>query len=808
MATTGLMDPQQDQQQQGAQQPDNALPGQPVGDEATADDKSTQAGQDGQIQAIDPDLAKAAQEIKQQYKLSWSAKRRQLVQRVLKSFEFLKGNPYSIFQRDSFSYDPVMAVISGKKEADDLELYAHNDNVFQMLALSYIAVASSNQDKTRWLPVDPDEEKDQQFSDRASSMMADIERRNGNAALQKLEALYHWCAGSYFSYTRNIVDKARAGYTNTPIYDMTVAKIPNRYICKGCGNVQPEAHTNPFTQHVCQGCNAPLSPSDWYPEEEYSVPMQVGKEQTPNAMTAINVFCLLNIDGDPDAMELRESPILDLEGELTAAAVRTKYPDQYDKIQPGTYGSGNPEDDASRIARDNVTSPSGRGGGLSMGMDQRGTYSRCWIQPWAYNLLTDKTRADALKKAFPTGLKLVTWGPDLVLEMVEEDMLEHWTWCPVLKGLGLFPFGIGDSSVSVQERINDVANNVHAYMDRVAFPSVLADVDQINVSAMNANPQGGGQVIGVKRVKAPGSGPREPLASALFQPQFHIDPGIYSYGQTLLQLAQLLSGIQPQIFGAGTNKGVETKGGQAQMLDTAMGRLMLFFKEQREEHAFRSKNAVKCMARLVDGQMRIRVPSEIEGEEKNEYVLETEVQGDLDAYPEDDDSFPESYAEVRGRLMELAQNLKNIPFLGELLDDPDNGAIFAKYLLPRGVEVPGTAARIKVKLVLDQLSKAAAVSVPDPTMPGNVIVMPSIKPDPDFDDFSTCVSLATKWGLDNFRLQITQPQGFENVRAYLKLASQYQAQKSMQYNAQLQGAVQGAAPQGGGPPGQQMPQAA
>jgi len=806
MATTGLTDPMQQQQppQDPGAQPDPSLPGQPIGEEATPEDQSTQSDGEGQLQEIDPNLAKSALEIRTQFKLSWSSKRRYLVQRVLKSFEFLKGNPYSVFQRDSFSYDPVMAVISGQKDADNLELYAHNDNVFQMLALSYIAVASSNQDKTRWLPVNPEEEKDQQISDRASTMMADIERRNGNAALQKLEALYHWCAGSYFSYARNIVDKQRAGFTDQPIYGMTVAKIPNRYICKACGNVQPESHSNPFMQHVCQGCQAPLTPSDWYPEEEYQVPMQVGKEQVANAMTAVNVFCLLNVDADPNAMELRETPIIDLEGELTAAAVRTKYPALHDKIQPGTYGSGNPEDEIARQARDNVTSPSGRSS-FNMGTDQRGTYSRCWIQPWAYNLL-DKERADALKEKFPTGLKIVTWGPDTVLEMVEEDMLAHWTWCPIIKGLGLFPFGIGDSSVSIQERINDVANNVHAYMDRVAFPNILADVDQINVGAMNQNAGGGGQVIGVKRVKAAAGGPRETLASALFQPQFHIDSGIYSYGQTLLQLAQLLSGIQPQIFGAGTNKGVETMGGQAQMLDTAMGRLMLFFKEQREEHAFRGKNAVKCMAKLVDGQMRIRVPSEIEGEEKNEYILETEVQGDLDSYPEDDDSFPESYAEVRERLLQLAQNLKNIPFLGELLDDPDNGAIFAKYMLPRGIEVPGTAARIKVKLVLDQLSKSQPASVQDPAS-GQVIVMPSIKPDPDFDDFTTCVALATKWGLDNFRLQITQPQGFENVRAYLKLASQYQAQKSMQYNAQLQGAVQGTAPQDGAP-AQQMPQAA
>jgi hypothetical protein len=783
-----LTDPTQ-QPQQGIP-PEPSLPGQPVGDEATSEDQSTQATEDGNLQAIDPQLSKLALEIRRRYKLSWSAKRRFLIQRVLKAFEFLKGNPYSLWQRDSFSYDPLFAVLSGQREADDMEFYAHNDNIFQMLCLSYIAVASNNTDKTRFLPVNPQDEKDSQFADRASLMMADIERRNNSSAMQKLEALYHFCAGSYFSYCRNIVDKRRAGYSTQPVYGMQIVKLPNRFICPQCADVTPEQHVSPFENVRCPGCKTPLTPSNWWPEEEMQAPSIVDTQQIPNAMTAIDIFCLLNVDADPNANSLEESPILDLEGELTAAAVRSNYPQMYQKVQPGAFSTGNPEDESARIARDNLTSPGGRLQSLSL--DQRGTYSRCWIQPWAYALLDNQADAEALKAKFPNGLKLVTWGPELVLEMVEEDMMEKWTWCPIVKGMGLFPFAIGDSSVSVQERINDCANNVHAYMDRLAFPHVLYDVDQISGVAMNQNAQGGAQMIGVKRVKL-GNGARDALSSALFQPQYHIDSGIYSYSQQLVQLAQLLSGIQPQVFGAGTTSGVETMGGQQQQLNTAMGRLMLFFQQQKEEHAARARNAVKCMAKLVDGQMRVRVPSEIEGEEQNEYILETEVQGEIDTYPEDDDGFPASYAEIRDRLMQLAQNLKNIPFLAELLEDPDNGAIFAKYLLPPGIEVPGAAARVKIKTVLSQLVESP-IGPTSQVVNGNVVVMPSIKPDQDFDDFSMITQIATQWAQQNFQLQATNPKGFENVRAYFRLASQYQAQKAMQYSGQLQGAVAGGAP--------------
>jgi hypothetical protein len=66
-----------------------------------------------------------------------------------------------------------------------------------------------------------------------------------------------------------------------------------------------------------------------------------------------------------------------------------------------------------------------------------------------------------------------------------------------------------------------------------------------------------------------------------------VDANIYSYGDSLVMLAQLLSGVQPQVFG-GSDPNVQTKGGQAQMLNTALGRLALFLDQTREEHAARA----------------------------------------------------------------------------------------------------------------------------------------------------------------------------------------------------------------------------
>lgn len=768
----------------------------PMGDEATPNDQSTQAQPDGLICGVEQDLVKALQDIRLTYEISWSPKRRGAVQRTLKAFEFLKNNPYSVFQYDQFEYNPILAVLSGQASADDLEMYANNDNVYQMLALSFIAVGTNNQDKTRYMPINPQNEEDLKFSDKASMMQADIERRNDTSSKSKLELLNLWCAGSYFSYVRNVVDAERCGTTKEPVMGLVdVMALPNRYVCSGCGNVVPQQHTNPFTRTTCDACQKPLGQSEYYPEESMSIPMQVGEQDVANSMTAIDIYNLLYIEVDPDALELRQSPLCDLKTNTDAAAVRACYPAMYQQIVPGMNQQSTGQDSIDQIARDRVTSPNSvRSAPVQ---ELRGVFSRCWFQPWSFNQHNDPAIAERLKQKFPKGCKLVTWGNDLVLEVTEERMLDHWSWCGTIEGLGLYPFGIGDVAINIQERINNAANNVEAYMDRLAFPNVLADVDAINVVAMNKNPQGGGQFVGVKRVKNGVTGSRDPLENYLWQPTYHVDSKLYDYGQQLILLAQLLTGIQPQIFGGGTTRGVDTASGQQQQLNTAMGRLMLFFSLIRSEHAIRSRNAVKCMARNIIGSARIVVPGDVEDEWKNEFVLESDVQGDFEAYPESDQGFPASYEEMRDRLQTIFSNLKENPLAAELLNDPDNAAIVAKYLLPDGIRVPDAAARNKIKAVLQQLSEGQPIVTSGPT--GQPINIPSIQPDPDFDNMDLIVSLSKIWANDNYKLQVIKPLGFENVRAYFRLASQYQAQQKAQSALQMNNAVSNAAGQPGAP---------
>jgi hypothetical protein len=745
--------------------------------EPTKDAPQTDSPQQAQkAKQISERAKKNLLELRRRFKNDWAETRRRNIRKISKAIEFFKGNQIVSFNPENNEwFNPIEEAINeaNLNGAPSIDLGQYVDNIYQMLTFSFIAALSPNVPKTRFWPADADDEKDLKTANAASSIQAQVERQNNIKGLQKNELLHHFTGGAYFTYNRWLRDSDRCGSKKVPVYQMRPGQImPDRWICESCGHVTKDnEYMSLLAAPACEACGSAFRPADFHEAVEGEVPQQVDVQEVPNGQMVMTVYGGLNVDAAPYANELFDTPLLDLEDEIDIASLRGSFPGAWDLFKKVPVNSNDTDaSDLARVARKQVSESYGRHSILS---DRRITYSRCWIQSWAFNALDTKEEADELHGLFPTGCLLMSVGGEDFLDAREERLTDHWTWCPTVKGLGLYPPAVGDPAISVQERINDVANIVHEHMDRNGSPTILADEEAIDTDAMAGKPMPAGSITGVKRKN------REPLSSVLFQPTLHVDANIYNYSQSLVMLAQLMTGILPQIFG-GSDPNVRTAQGQQQMLNTALGRLGLFWDNIREEHAQRAKLSVKIVAENMTEDMRHVV--EDDGAESgfaNEIVHIDEVQGEVNAYPESDQGFPMTYAEMRDRMEKmLFQGAKN-PLIQAMLDDPTNQKLMAMYVGPPGMVVPGDAERAKLKQILDRLANEQPFDGVSPLDGVTPMILPSILPDKDFDDMEMLKDVARQWGQKHWEMAEMNPEGYENVRAYLRLGAAYAAQQQV-----------------------------
>jgi hypothetical protein len=783
------------------------------------------------VERMSQRITDALREVRRQFLTADSAEYNSYLRRITRCFETFKNNPYILYNDTTGTTDTISQIMRSQNvdTSDQIDLYQYNDNVYQMLGLTLIAALGEDIPRCRYQPTDAENEADILIAEKASLIQADNERKNGVAALQKKELLYFWCTGSYFKYTRNVVDANRAGVTRQPVVAMKPTETaPARYICPDCGEATPEADFNqrpgspmalaggdqgmgqgaPDDQGIqCPQCNAQMGDADWHEPFNMDMPQRVGEKVVPNSMCAIDVYCGASVRINPKAEDLYESKYLDLSGEVDAGTVRAAYPDFWDQIGGNKGENADPSDQQGVTVRRRIGSPSGTDTALSSTLN--GTYSRCWLQPEAFNILDDRDLAGDLQRLFPEGAKLVLWGDTLVLDAVPDKMMDHWTQARTIKGLGAYPFGIGDAALDIQARINSTANTIHAYMDRLAFGTILADAEQIDVERLTDKALHPGNFTEIYRKDESGMLDKR-LEDILYQPEFHIDSHIFQYQPQLIQLAQVIAGVQPQTFG-GSDPNVQTAAGQAQMLRQAMGRMKLFWDQIREEHAAAAENSVRCTVQNMDAQMKIVTEGSNPDSYQTVVLLKNQLVGDFMAYPETEEGMPASYDEMRANLMQLLEQAQKSPFLSAVLSEPDTMKLVARYILPYGAKMPGDAERARIKTVIGQLSKQAPRQVPPPPQqPGAPPAPPqfisSQVPSPDYDDYGMIVEIATEWLQENW--QIAQTPGFINVLLYMKEAKSQATLNAIKMQQQAAAALppppaagSGPKPPGGPPPG-------
>jgi len=749
-------------------------PGAPLapkpGLDATSDNPQKETGeQAAAAQQLDPTLQAALFEIRSRFKMRYQPKRTIFVNETMRAFQALRGNTYALLNDQGSALSSISQLMDGLVGAgDDPSLHDHNDNIYQMFGLSFIAALMVNLGKVRYQPADADDEEDLEIAKKASTIQAYNERKNDEEALKQLQLLYLWTSGSYFRYVRYVIDKERAGTSMEPDIQTQKTRISeDGHICPACAKFTPDSSQGLFSVKTrCASCGCQLTQKDWFEGQFLDLPVQVGEIEVANGMTAFDIVSGLMVDVNPDAQELKDSEILDYSIDCSAAKVRAAYPTMYESISPSQGTDAASDGDAARTARNLTTTP----GSNQKPVTTEGlvTYSRCWITKDAFFELENKDLAMQLVEKFPKGCKLSLCGTDTFLDAVNESMVDHWTWCGTIKGLGMYPFAAGKVCLDVQERITDVVNIEHAYLSRLAFGTILYDADFVDGNALATRGLTPGNMTPVSRTDEE-TGISKPLSDLMYQPSFHVDSEIFRQTERLTARAQLLAGIMPQIFG-GSDPNVQTKGGQEQALNTALGRLKQYVNQMRGENARCARISVRCSIDNMDEEIKIVEEGEMQNSYQTIRLLKAQLNGEFFTYPETAEGFPASYEQIQSRVMQLLAENQKSPFVGAILSDPDNAAQVARYVLPDQITLPNDEQRAKIKKVLNRLSQGKATVIPGPT--GAPVTMPSILPEPGVDDPGICQTLAKKWLLKNYDQHDTNPAGYANILAYLKICAQ------------------------------------
>jgi len=711
------------------------------------------------------------------YKDQWSQDRVVLMQRCLQNLEFFKGNQFISFgpgESEFFNAVDWMNQGDHAQDADDKDLYQYCNNFYQMLATGFVAALAPQVPKSKWMPEDAEQLSDVTTAKAAQLLIDIIEQQNREQSLLKQQLLYLYTTGAVFRHTRYVVDGERAGTTREPVFNETETQLtPDRYHCFHCGATSPAQEMD---GQRCLHCSRPLGEDSFFPAEYGPVIQKVGEEEVPNGMVAQNLYSPLEVDCDPAANTLRQSPILNLEVEVHLGALRAAYPDMYAQISASPSSELSSNGSIDRIARQQVYAQTGAASSILQ--DQRPTLSRTWIQPWAFDLEDDREFGERMRAAYPTGLLLISTGATF-LSAREASLTKEWTWAGTHEGFGLFPPSIGDIVVPFQKRYNDMANILHEFMDRCSSGVTLANADLIDTKSMQGKPMLPGvlNLVKLKRTGAPGS---VRLADALYQFQFQMHEEALGYLDKLAYNAQMFAGIPPQVYGGTGDPSIETFGGQQQQLNSALGKLNIYWENLKEEHAKADELAVNCAKDNLTADMK-QVILERGSEFRNNYIRLDDLQGSVHAYADTDQGLPVTAAELRQRWMDLMQAAASNPLAQAIFDDPTNQEQAATALGVPNMVVPGAAMRAKVLQIIDKLLQAEAVPLVDPaTGKPTGQVQATILPDKDIDDFTVLKQVVRQYCQENSDIPEDNPAGWQNLLAYFTAAIAMEAQQMVQ----------------------------
>jgi len=343
--------------------------------------------------------------------------------------------------------------------------------------------------------------------------------------------------------------------------------------------------------------------------------------------------------------------------EVHRAKLKASYPLAADKIQMG--GPQTADEVYARASRVAIAQglPTTHPGDALFNLI---TLSRTWIRPWAFYAIEDKAVRDTLLALFPDGC-YVAFAGDTYCESRNETMDDCWRVMHALPGDGQNRPSVGDSLVQIQERYNTLSN-IQAETYEYGIPRFMRTRKcststryRIRLPSLRRT---------IPRARALGSRLRQDF----FNRRGAGSSGLVRHQQELMDLSR---NFLPAFSRCVWRRNGFAEDGQRLRDGARSGAWPVRTRVAAPEAVYSDVMllSVDCFRknRPEDAEIPILGPG---GEFESHWIRLADLKGNIQAYPESDETFPRLKSQQRGVVQQLMAS--SDPLIQQALADPAN----------------------------------------------------------------------------------------------------------------------------------------
>ena len=390
-----------------------------------------------------------------------------------------------------------------------------------------------------------------------------------------------------------------------------------------------------------------------------------------------------------------QMPWIRISTEENVNTLKERYEWIADKINAGASEG---KDQLDRMARINVRLAVQVSSSSGESLQQDATETLTWYRPSQYRAIKDRAVQQLFKEQFPDGLLVVRAGGQFAF-CRNEGMGKHLTILHPKHGSGQNRRAIGSNYLPLQKILNANINLLDRYF-RNCIARRFHDAEAINSEAINTQSNDPAKSTPVKR--KPGESISDYTGvENVPEPK----TGIFEFVQWLIDGGpEAMDGASPAMFGM---EDADTFGATKLNRDQALQVFSMPWSQICIGLAKAAEQAVECAAqnRVAD------ISSNVPGQGKLMIELE-KLQGNALCYPESME-IPQTIAELEAQAFEAMQFADKVQILGQMLADPRNLTLIAKFPTFEGWEIPGLDDVEQQQGEFELLMKSAPQDNPD-----------------------------------------------------------------------------------------------